>query len=210
MNRTRAAAGVLAAALLPLTLTASPAAAGEADSPAFRVTDVVSNGSGCGKDSRAGVVAEYGTLRVDHGTDMTAVAGTRPDGAYVAKANRNCTVMVTLEYPDGWTFAVTGLVARGYADLADGARGRYVASTHFAGGSQTGGTSRDLAADRSGEWVHYGEVEAAPFAPCGQRRPLALNSRVQSEVGEAGRASYNVVDNSGVDAVRAFLTWKRC
>lgn len=210
MNRTRAAAGVLAGAMLPLTLTVAPARAADADPPAFTVTDVVSNGSGCGRNSPARAVAEYGTLRIDHGADMTAVSGTRPDGAHVGRANRNCVVNVTLAYPQGWTFAVTSLVARGYADLAEGARGRHLATTYFAGVPQTGGISRELSADRSGEWAHHAPVDTPQYAPCGQERALNINSRVLSDTGAAGRDSYNVVDNAGPDAVRAFLSWKRC
>ncbi|GGK35554.1 hypothetical protein GCM10010124_30310 [Pilimelia terevasa] len=196
----------LGAALLPVAAAAPAHAAAD---PAFEITEVQATGTGCPKDSPARAEVRDGRVVVSPGKGMSALAGTRENGVYVARAVRACQVGMKLVHAAGWQVSVPRLDADGRAMLAGGAAGQFVARARPAG--DVGGP--EVEARMAGPtWGGWGIGGTAPgrWSECGAAHQLLVDAQVVAAVETADRETQNVVRVNGDAGLRLDLAWRQC
>ncbi|GGJ96027.1 hypothetical protein GCM10010123_27430 [Pilimelia anulata] len=213
MNRThlvRAAASavaVLGAAGLPAPAAAAPAGT----DPDVQVRDVTLNGTGCRKGDTSIVLSNgnraievlFSTFTVRAGL----VAGEDGAPTWLARATKNCVINLTLSYHAGYTFALTSLGVRGYADLPAGAVGKQTTTHYFAGAPQTGRGTWELKGPKTDGYAYDDEIATPDWSTCGKPRAINLNMRVQVVAGESPRDS---TSGMTLDRQAGRLSWKNC
>ena len=81
--------------------------------PTLTIEDISAYGSGCSDSD----VSSLGSDRIsNHFDDLLAAAGYKIS---IADGLRNCILVVDLEYPQGWTFALKKIDYEGFLNLAD-------------------------------------------------------------------------------------------
>ena len=211
---------VTSATTLALILSA-PAYAGEPSStpadeavPADQVAIAVatSNGSGCEANTAdVEVLPRNGGFTVTYHTPYAARTGAGSDPTDFRK---NCQVSLSVDRPDGWTYAVSSASHRGFASLRAGATGLQRWSHYIQGSSTTRSADHNFAGPYRDFWRTFDQVDQADllFSPCDAERNLNVNTELRVSAGtSAPDGSIMAADSSDddVDSVYRF-TWKRC
>lgn len=193
-----------------LALAATSASA-FADAPDYvEIKNIVYAGSGC----PAGTVAENlspdkqaFTLLFDN-----YIAEVGP-GVSAREKRKNCQINVTLDFPQGWTFAIADVDYRGYASLDRGVTGVQQAAYYFQGESQTGTLQTTLRGpvDKDFHIRDSLALSALVWAPCGAKRSLNINSQIRLD--SHSRSATGLLTTDSIDgSVQTIynLKWKRC
>lgn len=194
-------------ALLPLLLAGSvlPRPAAPDDLPEFvHLRSFTAGGTGCpGGDVHPRL--EGGSLSVEI-DDLRAQAG---PGADLSRARRQCTLLVDLEHPDGWSFSVATSESRGYARLAPGVVGRQRTTFYLSGSAETGSVEITRSGPFDGDYRQTDDVAPgdAPWSPCGGGAPLDLKVSVEVD-NSADRRAGGELQAFGLPRVE--LRWRRC
>jgi hypothetical protein len=193
-----------------LVLAATTASA-FADAPDYvEITNIVYAGSGC----PAGSVAENlspdrqaFTLLFDN-----YIAEVGP-GVSAREKRKNCQINVSLDFPQGWTFAIADVDYRGYASLDRGVTGVQQASYYFQGEGKTGTLQTIMRGplDKDFQIRDTLALTALVWAPCGAKRSLNINSQVRLD--SNSRHAVGLLTTDSIDgSVKTIynLKWKRC
>ncbi|RFS87585.1 DUF4360 domain-containing protein [Actinomadura spongiicola] len=166
------------------------------------------NGSGC----------PAGTTKVTPTNDNAAFTVTYQK--YVAWAGgdapptefrKNCQINVHVDAPKGYTYAVIGVVSRGFAHVEPGATALQSTLYYFQGSSGGQTVSHELDGPYHGAWRFRDRTDPAKreYAPCDKERNLNINSQLRVTKGDSDKASFIAMEASNANAVY-HLTWKRC
>ncbi|GGK17679.1 hypothetical protein GCM10010124_07770 [Pilimelia terevasa] len=221
MKRTLIGFGTAAAAAaIALSGLAAPASADEvepASGPDVKITDVTLNGSGC-KRGDTSIIMSNGNKAMDViFSDFVVQAGSvaKDNGTtpWVPRANKNCQINLKLSYKSGWTFALTTVTARGFADLSKRATGKQITTYYFAGMPQTGEGTSNLDGPVSKTYAYSDEVKTPNWSECGKTRAFNMNARVQVDASKSAKDSTSEItlDSESVDvSTKFYLGWKNC
>ncbi|HEX5740856.1 MAG TPA: DUF4360 domain-containing protein [Pilimelia sp.] len=222
MKRTLAGYGAaLAAAGLAVSGLAAPAAAAPSRAAEFdpdvKIQDVTLNGTGC-KRGDTSIVMSNGNKAMDIiFSEFTTQAGRVPKDngttPWVSRANKNCQINLKLSYKSGYSFALTTVTARGFADLAKGATGKQITTYYFAGMKETGQGTSNLQGPHSDMYAYTDEIPTPNWSECGKTRAFNMNARVQVDATKAGKDSLSelTLDSKSVDvATKYHFGWKNC
>ncbi|GGK20433.1 hypothetical protein GCM10010124_11320 [Pilimelia terevasa] len=185
---------MLAAALgIAAVVPALGGSASAAAAPA--VTLVGATGSGCPRTSVTASGDENGAIVVRY--QQLAVAGTR---------QTQCTTLLRVGVPEGWTYAVPGTVWGGHAVLSADTTARLTTRTYYAGGAgppavRTGVTGL-VGPFR---WEPQFAPDTLTFHPCDAKRDLAVAVGLEILGAAESRISVATLELSPHD-----LLWKRC
>ncbi|MFE1560861.1 DUF4360 domain-containing protein, partial [Streptomyces sp. NPDC058734] len=185
---TAGAAAALAAAALTPSAGAAPALPFPAPPGQITVDVVQVNGSGC----------RPGTANVAVSPDNTAFTVTYSE--YLAQVGKdakatdfrkNCQLGLSVNVPQGYTYAIAKADYRGFASLAQGASATQNASYYFQGMQQTAYRSHTLSGPTEGNWQVSDAVpvEALVFHPCGAKRNLNINTELRAQAGSSDTAN---------------------
>jgi hypothetical protein len=125
-------------ALTTLALTAAslaspvPQAAASAP-PVFKITNIVSGGSGCPQGSIDIDYSNSGILPIYFSRDFTAAVGSN---VAADQSRKNCQLNLALSYSAGWSYAVYSADYTGWAAVDNGVKG-VVKSTYYFSGEQS-------------------------------------------------------------------------
>jgi hypothetical protein len=208
-----AVAGLSAALLLavpgPVSANGTNNNAG-ADSAPDKITVEVQtvNGSGC----------PAGTANVNPFSDNTGfrvnyrrfVARTG-SGAEPIDFRKNCQLAVTINIPQGFTYAIARADYRGVARLRRDATGLLRSAYYFQGSPDTLNLDHTIDGPFNDRWhvTHITDVAALVFAPCGRSVNLNINSDLR--VRDDGGSSFMAMTSSTGDVDTLFhFHWKRC
>ena len=203
-----AIAGVAAALITPGT---DPALA-----PSEKVTvDIVTvNGSGCPAGTTAVAVSPDNTAFTVTYSNYLAQVGV---GALATDGRKNCQLVVQVNIPSGFTFAIAQADYRGYANLAKGATGLQRASYYFQGESATQAISHRLPTgpyDDNWQATDTAAVAELVYAPCGVKRYFNINTEMRVGAGSSDvtkTTSYMSMDSTdGNVSTEYHFAWKRC
>ncbi|MFH7595651.1 DUF4360 domain-containing protein [Streptomyces racemochromogenes] len=208
-----AAVALAAAALTPPAGAAT--GAGPSFAPPEQITiDVVQvNGSGCRPGSATVAVAPDNTAFTVTYSEYLAQVGV---GAKPTDFRKNCQLGLSLNVPQGYTFAIAQADYRGFASLEDGATASQKASYYFQGMSQTASRSHALRGPVQGGWQISDTVpvEALVFHPCGAKRNLNINTELLTQAGTSDTArttSFLTMDSTdGSINTKYHFSWKTC
>ncbi|MEO3756427.1 DUF4360 domain-containing protein [Streptomyces sp. B6B3] len=209
--------GLLAAAGAVTALVASALGATPQSEPTpveapteLRVNIEGVNGSGCPAGTTAVSVAPDRTSFTVTYSDYLAQVGL---GADPADFRKNCQLNLSVDVPDGFTYAIFGLDYRGYAHLADGASGLQQATHYFQGSTNDVVVSREFEGPYDDDWqVSDDDLGALVWAPCGEQRNVNINTELRVDSGSSGGSavSFLAMESTNVPAATFHLTWKRC
>ncbi|GGK01663.1 hypothetical protein GCM10010123_34400 [Pilimelia anulata] len=219
MKRTHGICAAVAAAGLAVTGLAAPVAAAtpEEFNPDVKIQDVTLNGTGCRKGDTS-IVMSNGNKAMDVlFSAFTTQAGKVPKDngttPWVDRANKNCVINLKLSYKSGYTFALTTVTARGFADLAKGSTGKQITTYYFAGMKETGQGTSDLKGPKTDVYSYSDEIATPNWSVCGQTRAFNMNARVQVAAGSSSKSSLSemTLDSKSIDVATKFhLGWKNC
>jgi hypothetical protein len=212
LARSRGALLSAAVAVLALVLSGPPAQASAEpalvppDGVEFQIVSV--NGSGC----------PAGTTTIDRWTDgktvrvvyhaFTAEAGT---GAPPTAFRRQCTIVLSVNAPAGWTYGFNGVYTGGWGILPAGASGTVVSTAYFAGHSETDQYQHAVAGPLVGDWAADDDAgpAAVTWATCGEHRDLVVGVDVRASAPATGPRASMIVDASAFDSHND-LYWRQC
>ncbi|WP_185899757.1 DUF4360 domain-containing protein [Streptomyces sp. WAC07061] len=210
---TAGAAAALAAAALTPSAGAAPALPFPAPPGQITVDVVQVNGSGC----------RPGTANVAVSPDNTAFTVTYSE--YLAQVGKdakatdfrkNCQLGLSVNVPQGYTYAIAKADYRGFASLAQGASATQNASYYFQGMQQTAYRSHTLNGPTEGNWQVSDSVpvEALVFHPCGAKRNLNINTELRAQAGSSDTAnttSFVAMDSTDGSFNTVYhFSWKTC
>jgi hypothetical protein len=198
------------------TLVSFLALAGGAPAPAadsIRIQEFIYGGTGCPQGSaQARVAADGSSFRLLFDEEFVADLG---PGVPLPESRKNCQVNLTLQIPQGFTFAVMGVDYRGHARIAGGASGSHKATYYFQGEAEQVSTTRTLNGPFNNDWHFRDQIPIAElvWAPCGIERALNINAQVRLLRGSSPVSSSS---SMSMDSERGrleqifHLSWRRC
>ncbi|HEX5740148.1 MAG TPA: DUF4360 domain-containing protein [Pilimelia sp.] len=202
-----AAAAVVPVALAVLVVpTAGAAAHRSAADPAFGIDVQGLKGSGCRKQDTAVVLSNGNlALTISYSAFTATLTGTAKDAA------RDCRIRLKLRAPKGHRYLVTGVVQRGFADLGEGATGRFAGDYNYPGRAPLYQATRTFAAGTSDAWQDDATA-TAEWSPCDQHKPFEINAAVHvSGKGAAAAESSLSIDSTDANASTVLrLRWEKC
>ncbi|KJY23965.1 MULTISPECIES: DUF4360 domain-containing protein [Streptomyces] len=208
-----AAAALAAAALTPSAGAATGGGASFAPPEQITIDVVQVNGSGCRPGSATVAVAPDNTAFTVTYSEYLAQVG--PD-AKATDFRKNCQLGLSLNVPQGYTFAIAQADYRGFASLQQGATATQKASYYFQGMSQTASRSHTLRGPLQDGWQVSDTVpvEALVFHPCGAKRNLNINTELLTQAGTSDPArttSFLTMDSTdGSINTKYHFAWKTC
>lgn len=175
------------------------------------ITASTSNGSGCrGNSAEITVLPRNSGFTVTYHSEYLAQAGV---GADPIDFRKNCIVSLSIERPEGFTYAVVAGRHRGFASLPDGATGLQRWSHYFQGSTVTHVVNHPFSGPYRAYWQTADRLtpDQLVWAPCDYERNLNVSTELRVTAGEPGTASVMAPDwtDDQVDASYRFA-WKRC
>jgi hypothetical protein len=172
-------------------------------------------GSGCRGDSAAVALSPDRRAFTITYSEFLAQAGGDARGS---EQRRDCRMTIKVSVPSGFTFGVTGIDHRGYAQLAKGAHAEHRGTYDF--GDARFGRDRAVRGDSTlkgpmdGEWQGRTAAERGlVMAPCGQANTVNVSSELLVNAGPSARTttSYVTMDSTDGDFRSVFSwAWGKC
>lgn len=206
------ASATMLALLLPGSAHAADPAPADPTPPGHvAIAAASSNGSGCrGGTAEVTVLPGNTGFTVTYHSEYLAHAGL---GAEPTDFRKNCLVSLTVDRPDGYTYAIAAARHRGFANLPDGANGLQRWSHYFQGTSPTRIIDNEFTSPYRGYWRTSDRLQPDQlvWAPCDAERNLNVNTELRVSAGSPQSASLLAPDWSDdrVDASYRFV-WRRC
>jgi hypothetical protein len=209
MRRTVLGVGALVLAA-PFFAAPAFAAQGKPPKPTDRVViDTVKvQGSGCKKTATVAMSSDNSAFTVTYsayGVQVGPDAGQRDDA-------KDCRLTLKMDVPKGYTYAIEGVIHRGYANLAKGATVKYVAGYHFNGGGGTFESTKPLAGPFEDDW-QVTDTRTSGFEPCGKKRHFIIDTEltIDGTHSAATDSSYATMDSADGSLHTEYkLAWKTC
>ncbi|MEU4619894.1 DUF4360 domain-containing protein [Actinoplanes sp. NPDC023801] len=204
-------------ALLGALAVAAPAYAAPDPAPKpdkMMVIKVASaNGSGCPKGTAAIQVSPDNTAFTITYSEYTASVGPK---ATPLDFRKNCQLLLDIQVPSGFTFAIASADYRGYASLRPGAYGEQSSIYYFQGHSQSTKSTHKFKGPMEDDWqrTDHVAITSTSFLPCGEKRHLNINTALRVNRGTSDTKKHtNFVSMDSTDAAINTLyrvAWKSC
>lgn len=184
--------------------------------PSEKITvDIVTvNGSGCPAGTTAVAVSPDNTAFTVTYSEYLAQVGV---GAKATDMRKNCQLVVKVNYPAGFTYAVAQVDNRGYAHLERGSSAIQRSNYYFQGQSSNQTSVHNLPAspyDDNWQTTDVADVASLVFAPCGEQKYLNVNTELRVNAGSSNTAkttSFVSMDSTDGAASTVFhFSWMRC
>ncbi|KAF1944650.1 hypothetical protein EJ02DRAFT_480296 [Clathrospora elynae] len=192
-----------------LTLAAVSLAAPQYQAPdSFKITSVVSGGSGCPQDSIDINWTDKGILPIYFNKQFTATVGTTRDPT---DSRKNCQINLSLAFSPGFSFAVFSADYTGWADLDAGVTGN-VKSTYYFSGEQAQATSTlSISGPFHGKYLKEDDIALAVWSPCGSDAMLNVNSEVAlTPLSGPGNGVLAATREEGRLVSNLYVQWRKC
>ena len=185
---------------IPLLLISGLAVAEETPET-YSVLSVQSAGSGCPEQQLESEFADANTLSINLISGMEVTSS--PEGP-ISSTRKNCLMVIDIDYPNNWQYALVSATLAGEASIAPSAVAVHKISAHYQGYS-TDMIAQLTLSDK--EDVTYNEsIEFQPeeWSPCGRKRHLVKN--IQTRIRGTDDLSY--IRSQPQTEIQ--LKWKRC
>lgn len=206
-----AASGAAVALFAAALSTQGAPAPADAPSEAASVSIQTVNGSGCpAGTAKVNVSSDNSALTVTY-SDYAALVGV---GATATDARKNCELVLDVNAPAGYTYAIFGLDYSGHAHLEAGATGIEQSQYYFQGSTDGVVRSHTLTGPYDGDWhTSDNTSDQLVWAPCDAQRYLNVNTELRVDAGTSNTqssASLMAMRQTDVPASTYHLTWKKC
>jgi hypothetical protein len=204
--------GSLAASLLGLPVLADPEPATNPPSERITMEVVTVNGSGCRLGTAAVAATPDNTAFTVTYSDYLAQAGA---GARPTDFRKNCQLVLQINVPAGFTYAIRQADYRGFAHLERGASGMQRASYYIQGTSATEAETHNIPGPISDSWQTTDTTEMAEliYAPCGEVRLFNINTELRVNRGTSNPSTTSFLMMDSVDgsvSTTYHFNWLRC
>jgi hypothetical protein len=188
---------------------AAPAQADEVPPPAEKliVSAVVVSGTGCGAGTSFIDVRPDNTGFTVHYADFRVFLN---GGSTPLDARKSCQLSLSLQLPQGFTYAIAGVGSRGDADIARGAQGVQRSTFYYAGSPSVPSTTHNFSGPYSDYWETVDEIPLGQlvWVPCNMRR--LLNASTELRVVK-GTSDPNVTPTFLTqESTEYSIAWRRC
>jgi hypothetical protein len=207
-------AGAAAISLIfPATSTTFPSTDSTVAPSGKIVIDLVTvNGTGCPAGSAAVAVSPDNTAFTVTYSKYIAQVG--PNIA-ATEARKNCQLNVLVHAPQGFTYAISKVDYRGYANLAAGATALERANYYFSGMSTTTYISHPFTGPLNDDWqtTDVADLTAMVWSPCGAQRNLNINTELRAAAGTSDKTATSLIqmDSADTDIQTVYhLSWDKC
>ncbi|MGH3240970.1 MAG: DUF4360 domain-containing protein [Spirillospora sp.] len=134
-----------------------------------------------------------------------------------AEGRRTCLVSAVpvLDLPEGFTYAITAVELRGFADLATGATGSATWEYYFEGSQARRSNDESIRGPHSGGWMSTEQVplEQLVWKPCGKDPVLHVKTGLRVGSGTADPSKVNAMDfdsDPSTYGITFRFAWKAC
>lgn len=203
------ALAVAAAAFSGVGLTTTNEAQAQA-TPEVTIKDIKLRGAGCPEGSATAERLDATSFAVFYDAFSISAGPGIPPEQNIA----NCTAIITLEVPQGWTWTVTSIDYSGSARLDDGVYGRMSARLSFPGQrpvseqvvlpgpTSPGGQDFDLPA----------QFDLLTWSRCGSEAPMLALATIQvdNSADRTRSGTVQVAQQTGDFALQFHVGWRRC
>ena len=184
------------------------------DAPASAsIKNLTYNGSGCPLGTIAQTISsdkKAFTLLFD---SFLAEVG---PGVSIREGRKNCQIILDLDYPGDWTYAIAHFDYRGYMYLDKDVEATQAANYYFQGQQNTltrDGTEKGFK-DQDYHFRHTIPVDGLNWAPCGVKRALNVNTSIKlRNTNRRNRDNAGVITVDSQDGeLSAYhaLVWRKC
>ena len=175
------------------------------------IEDVQYNGSGCPIGSVAENISEDKLAFTLAFSEYVAEAG---PGIPISASRKNCQIIVSMKYPQGWSWSVVSFDYRGYAFLDRNIEGTQKVSYYFQGGSDDISLESTLDGPYDDDYHFRDEFDVLSlvWSPCGLERALNLNTqvRINNRRNRRGEGFMTLDSLDGAVVHRYGIQWRRC
>lgn len=219
----RPAAGAATTVLLSAALTGSfaPIASGGQPTPTappgVTIAKIDAWGSGCRRDTATIGISDDRRAFTVIFSEYTAQVG--PESR-IRDQRRDCRLRIRVSVPAGYTFGITGVDYRGYAQLAEGSLARHRSSYDFGGGplhpvGRRSGGEQLFRGPMESNWQGRTAVEGGvALAPCGPANTVNIHSELSVRAVTPSRrmnTSYITMDSADGEFQNRFSwEWRKC
>jgi len=136
-------------------------------------------------------------------------------GLPLSQSRRNCQILIDLEFPQGWSYAVFDVDYRGFVSVAPSVSGVQQSSYYFQGEFRTARLHTTLAGPRVGDYQIRDSLglDTTVWSPCGANRALIINSEVRLLNNGSDPDAQGLITTDSIDGKVTHiygLQWQRC
>lgn len=135
-------------------------------------------------------------------------------GLPLSAGRKNCQVVVSLDFPPGWSYTLATVDYRGFLSLDAGVTATQSSSYYFQGGFGTGTLSTTVAGPVARDYQIRDVLglSAQVWSPCGANRALNINTQVRAD-NSRNRNGRGLITKDSIDLTLKQIygiTWRRC
>ncbi|KAF2846887.1 hypothetical protein T440DRAFT_557802 [Plenodomus tracheiphilus IPT5] len=176
--------------------------------PAFKITNVVSGGSGCPQGSIDVSWTDSKVLPIYFTQAFTAKTGPSTD---ITLSRKNCQLTLALSFTPGYSFSLLSADYTGYGDLDAGITGVVKSTYYFSGDKDQTSTTLTVPGPFKGRYYKNDDVGVSVWSECGGEAALNVNSEVAlSPLGAAGSGVLAQTKESARVSSSLFVQWRKC
>lgn len=132
----------------------------------------------------------------------------------LTESSKDCAVLLTLNIPEGWTYAVGSIVAAGHAELQRDVVGRLRVNARFPGTRSGRAEIRIVGPTRAGgqDFETSGVLDLITYSRCGRSDPLliGMNATADNTRNRDNSGLLTVTDLTGTFVTKFNLVFQRC
>ncbi|KAH9880861.1 hypothetical protein IAQ61_001155 [Plenodomus lingam] len=176
--------------------------------PAFKITNVISGGSGCPQGSIEVSWTDSRILPIYFTPAFTAKTGPSTDAAL---SRKNCQLNLALSFTPGYSFSLLSADHSGYGDLDAGITGVVKSTYYLSGNTAQTSTTLNIPGPFRGRYEKKDQVDVSVWSACGGEAALNVNSEVAlSPLGGAGSGVLAQTRESAKVSSTLYVQWRKC
>jgi hypothetical protein len=196
-----------ALALAALSL-ASPVPDAAAAAPAsFKITKIISGGSGCPQGSIDIDHTDSRVLPIRFSKDFTASVG---PGVSAEQSRKNCQINIGLQFSPGFQYSVYSADYQGWGDLDAGVNGLVKANYYFSGEQNQVSSALEIPGPFNGKYNKHDDVSFALWSPCGGDSALNVNAEIALTPLGRGSGTLVATKESAKFTHSVYIKWRQC
>lgn len=135
-------------------------------------------------------------------------------GLSLSRSRKNCSIVLSLDHPAGWSYTVDTVDYRGYVSLDSNVQATQKSSYYFQGQSATASLQTSFTGPISRDYQVRDVLglNAQVWSPCGASRALILNAQVRTDNSRSrnGRGLLTIDSIFAYSTYRYGIRWRRC
>ncbi|KAJ4338492.1 hypothetical protein N0V95_008029 [Ascochyta clinopodiicola] len=194
--------------VLGLTALASALPQTASPPPSFKITNVISGGTGCPRGSIDVNWTDNKILPIYFGQEFTAAVGPK---ANITDSRKFCQLNLQLEYTPGYSFAIYSAEYTGFASLDAGVTGTVKSTYYFSGAAEQTSSTQTLTGPTRALFKKQDDVAVAVWSPCSGDALFNIDASV-ALTPFAGPATgvLGIARESGRLSSSLYVQWKKC